>query len=109
LFEAAGDNREEADAVDDALYALRALRNCLKMKTSELEAAWKFSRRSAKSGTLFCRERCQVCFCTYVFSLALLSRHWLEPTGAAPYRHRAAEAFTSEQNMLRCLRMHRIC
>ena len=39
LFETAGDNDEEAEAVDDALYALRALRNCLKMKTSELEAA----------------------------------------------------------------------
>ena len=30
------------------------------------------------------------------------------PTAAA-YRRRAAEAFTSEQNMLRCLRMHRMC
>ncbi len=30
------------------------------------------------------------------------------PTAAA-YRRRAAEAFTSELNMLRCLRMHRIC
>ena len=29
------------------------------------------------------------------------------PTAVA-YRHRAAEAFTSELNMLRCLRMHRI-
>jgi hypothetical protein len=28
---------------------------------------------------------------------------------AATYRRRAAEAFTSEQNMRRCLRMHRIC
>jgi hypothetical protein len=28
---------------------------------------------------------------------------------AATYRRRAAEAFTSELNMLRCLRMHRIC
>jgi hypothetical protein len=28
---------------------------------------------------------------------------------AAIYRRRAAEAFTSEQNMLRYLRMHRIC
>jgi hypothetical protein len=28
---------------------------------------------------------------------------------AATYRRRAAEAFTSEQSMLRCLRMHRIC
>ena len=27
----------------------------------------------------------------------------------ATYRRRAAEAFTSEQNMLRYLRMHRIC
>ena len=30
------------------------------------------------------------------------------PTAAA-YRRRAAEAFTSELNLLRCLRMHRIC
>jgi hypothetical protein len=30
------------------------------------------------------------------------------PTAAA-YHRRAAEAFTSELNMLRCLRMHRIC
>jgi hypothetical protein len=30
------------------------------------------------------------------------------PTAAA-YRPRAAEAFTSELNMLRCLRMYRIC
>jgi hypothetical protein len=28
---------------------------------------------------------------------------------AATYRRRAAEVFTSEQNMLRYLRMHRIC
>ena len=28
---------------------------------------------------------------------------------AATYRRRAAEALTSEQSMLRCLRMHRIC
>src|ERR1035437_7140971 len=28
---------------------------------------------------------------------------------AATYRRRAAEAFTSEQNMLRYLRLHRIC
>ena len=31
------------------------------------------------------------------------------PTAAAYRRRRAAEAFTSELNMLRCLRMHRIC
>jgi hypothetical protein len=31
------------------------------------------------------------------------------PPLAAAYRRRAAEAFTSELNMLRCLRMHRIC
>jgi hypothetical protein len=30
------------------------------------------------------------------------------PTAAA-HRRRAAKAFTSELNMLRCLRMHRIC
>jgi hypothetical protein len=34
-----GDNSEEGQAVDDALYALRALRNCLELKTSEPEAA----------------------------------------------------------------------
>ncbi len=34
-----GDNSEEGQAVDDALYALRALRNCLELKTSESEAA----------------------------------------------------------------------
>jgi hypothetical protein len=28
---------------------------------------------------------------------------------AATHRRRAAEAFTSERNMLRCLCMHRIC
>ena len=30
------------------------------------------------------------------------------PTAAA-YHRRAAEAFTSELNMLRCLGMHRVC
>ena len=29
LFHAAGDNGEEAEALDDALYALHALRSCL--------------------------------------------------------------------------------
>ena len=32
-------NDPEAEAVDDALYALRALRNCLKMRTREPEVA----------------------------------------------------------------------
>jgi hypothetical protein len=31
------------------------------------------------------------------------------PTAAAYRRRRAAEAFTSEPNRLRCLRLHRIC
>jgi len=33
-----GDNSEEGQAVDEALYALRALRNCLELKTSEPKA-----------------------------------------------------------------------
>ena len=39
LFSISGDTGEEAQAIDDALYALRALRNCLKLKTREREAA----------------------------------------------------------------------
>jgi hypothetical protein len=39
LFSMSGDNNEEGQAIDDALYALRALRNCLEMKTSEPTAA----------------------------------------------------------------------
>lgn len=38
LFEVP-DNSEEADAVDDALYALRALRSCIELKTNEPNAA----------------------------------------------------------------------
>lgn len=30
---------DEAQAIDDAMYMLRALRNCLKLKTRDLEAA----------------------------------------------------------------------
>jgi len=33
LFAGDGDNSEEGQAIDDALYALRALRNCLDLKT----------------------------------------------------------------------------
>jgi len=39
LFAMAGDNSEEGQAVDDAMYALRALRNCMELKTSEPEDA----------------------------------------------------------------------
>ncbi len=39
LFSAPSDSREEAQAVDDALYALQALRNCLEFRTLELEVA----------------------------------------------------------------------
>jgi hypothetical protein len=41
LFATSGDgsNDEEAEAIDDAFYALRALRNCMKMKTRESAAA----------------------------------------------------------------------
>jgi hypothetical protein len=34
-----GDNSEQSQAVDDALYALRALSNCFELNTRELEAA----------------------------------------------------------------------
>src|ERR1700683_2144579 len=43
----------------------------------------------------------------YVRPPSLLASQ-IVPT-AATYRRRAAEFFTSAQNMLRCLRMHRIC
>ncbi len=39
LFSAGSDSGEEAQAVDDALYALQALRNCLEFRTMELEVA----------------------------------------------------------------------
>jgi hypothetical protein len=39
LFAMSGDNSEEGQAVDDALYALRALRNCLKLRTNDSTAA----------------------------------------------------------------------
>jgi hypothetical protein len=32
LFKAAGDNIQEEEALDDALYALRALKNCLEIR-----------------------------------------------------------------------------
>ena len=35
LFAMSGDTTEEGQAVDDALYALRALRNCLKLRTND--------------------------------------------------------------------------
>jgi hypothetical protein len=39
LFELAGDNSDEAEALDDALYMLRALKSCLKLQTAERLAA----------------------------------------------------------------------
>jgi hypothetical protein len=39
LFAMSGDNSEQCQAVDDALYALRALSTCLGLKSPELEAA----------------------------------------------------------------------
>jgi hypothetical protein len=39
LFNAAGDNIEEEEGLDDALYALRALRSCLDTRNSLAEAA----------------------------------------------------------------------
>jgi hypothetical protein len=39
LFGAPGDNFEETEALDDALYMLRALKSCLKVQTSNQMAA----------------------------------------------------------------------
>ena len=39
LFVMPGDNGEQGQAVDDALYALRALSNCFELNTREIEAA----------------------------------------------------------------------
>ena len=39
LFVISDNNSEEGKAVDKGLYALRALRNCLKLKTGEPNAA----------------------------------------------------------------------
>jgi hypothetical protein len=39
LFALSGDNSQEAEALDDGLYALRALRSSVRPKTSESEAA----------------------------------------------------------------------
>jgi hypothetical protein len=39
LFTKWGDTSEQGQAVDDALYALRALSNCFELNTRELEAA----------------------------------------------------------------------
>jgi hypothetical protein len=33
LFKASGDNIQEEEALDDALYALRALKNCLEINS----------------------------------------------------------------------------
>jgi hypothetical protein len=48
------------------------------------------------------------CSHSFMFRPPSLLASQIVPT-AATYRRRAAEAFTSEQNMLRCLRMHRTC
>ncbi len=48
------------------------------------------------------------CSHSFMFRPPSLLASQIVPT-ATTYRRRAAEAFTSEQNMLRCLRMHRIC
>jgi hypothetical protein len=37
LFALSEDNSEQGQTVDDALYALRALRSCLELKTREFE------------------------------------------------------------------------
>ena len=39
LFAMSRDNSEQGQAVDYALYALRALSNCLQLKIPKLEAA----------------------------------------------------------------------
>ena len=48
------------------------------------------------------------CSHSFMFRPPVLLASQIVPT-AATYRRKAAEAFTSEQNMRRCLRMHRIC
>ena len=35
LFASSGDNREEREGLEDALYALRALRHCVELRTNE--------------------------------------------------------------------------
>ena len=40
LFQASGDNIEEDEALDDALYALHALKSCLATHGRFAEAAW---------------------------------------------------------------------
>jgi hypothetical protein len=39
LFEVQGDHSDEAEALDDALYMLRALKSCLKLQTVDRLAA----------------------------------------------------------------------
>jgi len=39
LFKASGDNIQEEEALDDALYALRALKNCLQAQAGVAMAA----------------------------------------------------------------------
>jgi len=39
LFNASGDNIQEEEALDDALYALRALKNCLQIQSDLAMAA----------------------------------------------------------------------
>jgi len=39
LFAGGGDYDEEGQAIDDALYALHALKNCLELRTNESNAA----------------------------------------------------------------------
>lgn len=39
LFATSGNNSEEGQAIDDALYALRALRSCVELRTNEPDAA----------------------------------------------------------------------
>ena len=39
LFGAPGDNIDEAEALDDALYMLRAFKNCLKVQSIDQMAA----------------------------------------------------------------------
>ena len=60
-------------------------------------------RKRFHDGSLF-----RDCSHSFMFRPSGLLASPIVPT-AATYRRRAAEAFTSEPNMLRCLRMHRIC
>ena len=72
-------------------------------RTLSRSASRLFPSKRFHDGSLF-----RDCSHFFMFRPSGLLASQTVPT-AATHRRRAAEAFTSEQNMLRCLRMHRIC